>query len=423
MKNVITVLKKRGIIEQVSSEEIEHRLHTPQKIYCGYDPTADSLHLGNLVTLIAMGWFQRYGHTPVAVLGGATGMIGDPSGKSKERNLLSKAQLEQNVKGIRKNVETVLSFSEGPRPEIFNNYEWFASFTLLDYLRDVGKYFRLGTMLAKDSVKSRLHSEEGISFTEFSYQTLQAYDFFHLFQNNDVRFQLGGSDQWGNIIAGQDLIKKELGEEAFGITIPLMTRSDGKKFGKSEEGAIWLSSDKVSPYDFYQYLFRVPDQDVIKMLKFLTYMELEEIESIEKEMQNPDYVPNFAQKILAREVTKIVHGVEGVKQAEAITALARPGAETELSLEILEQLEKQTPTVCLKEEAVASQLLVDILVLANVFTSKGQAKNMIEGGGVYLNNEKVKDVKFFVYRENFLQSKYLLVAIGKKKKYLLKIEY
>jgi tyrosyl-tRNA synthetase len=421
MKNVLAILRQRGIIEQISSEAIEQSLRSPQKIYCGYDPSADSLHLGNFVTLVVLGWFQRCGHTPVVVVGGATGMIGDPSGKSKERNLLSKQQLAINIKGVRKNIEDILSFEAGPKPEIYDNFDWYSSFSFLDYLRDVGKHFRLGTMLAKESVRSRLQSEEGISFTEFSYQTLQAYDFFHLFKTKDVRFQLGGSDQWGNITAGIDFVKRELGEEVFGITIPLMTRSDGKKFGKSEEGAIWLSSEKLSPYDFYQYLFRVPDQDVIRMLKFLTYLDLDEIEAIEKSMSESDYVPNTAQKILAREVTKIVHGEGGVKQAETITALAKPGYETELSLEVLEKLEKEIPTVRLKETDVCESHLVDVLVQAKVFASKGQARKMIEGGGLYLNNEKVSDSKLVIEKEALLQKKYLLVSVGKKKKYLLKV--
>ena len=237
MENVIECLEKRGFIDALTSEDLKQKVKSPLKVYVGFDPTADSLHLGNLLGIVALRWFQKFGHTPVVVLGGATGRIGDPSGKSKERPLLDDETIEYNISKIRKNFEKVLDFSCQNAPVMLNNDQWYKSMNLIDFLRDVGKHFRMGVMLAKDSVKSRVQSEEGMSFTEFSYQTLQGYDFYHLFNSMNVCLQMGGSDQWGNITAGTDLIRKTLGASAFGLTFPLLTRSDGKKFGKSEEGA------------------------------------------------------------------------------------------------------------------------------------------------------------------------------------------
>lgn len=282
MTNVIDVLKERGFIESMTSEELRDLAQKPLVVYCGFDPTSDSLHLGNMVAMMGLAWFQRFGHQPITLVGGATGMIGDPSGKTSERQFLDEATLEKNLQGIKKNLENFLDFSNpSTKPLILNNYDWFKNYSFIAFLRDVGKFFRVGTMLAKDSVKARMTSEEGMSFTEFSYQLLQGYDFLYLMDHYNVSLQLGGSDQWGNIIAGTDLIRKTRGKSAHGLTFPLLKRSDGQKFGKSEKGAIWLSPDKLSPYEFYQYLYRMPDDDVIMLMRMLTFMDMEEIKKYE----------------------------------------------------------------------------------------------------------------------------------------------
>lgn len=280
MENIVKQLKSRGFIDAVSAEELL-TTDKPLTVYCGFDPSADTLHVGNLVPIMGLAWFKKAGHKVVALVGGATGMIGDPSGKSQERNLLDEETIQKNLVGISKNLRQIL----GDDVTIVNNYDWFKGISFISFLRDVGKYFRMGPMLSKDSVKGRMNSEDGMSFTEFCYQTLQGYDYLHLYENFKVNVQIGGSDQWGNITAGTDLIRKVKGEEAYGITFPLLLKTDGTKFGKSEKGAIWLNPDRVSPYEFYQYFIRVEDQDVIKLMKMLTFMPLEEIQGYEEKLK------------------------------------------------------------------------------------------------------------------------------------------
>ncbi len=421
MKNVVRNLLDRGFIDAMTSEELEGMADKSLKVYCGFDPTADSLHLGNLVAIMGLAWFQRAGHTPVAIVGGATGMIGDPSGRNSERQLLSEESIQENLRGIQKNLEQVLAF-DVPNPlVILNNYDWYKGVSFLSFLRDVGKYFRVGVMLAKDSVKSRLENEEGMSFTEFSYQVLQGYDFLHLFDHQGVTVQMGGSDQWGNITAGIDLIRKMRGKPAFGITFPLITRSDGQKFGKSESGAIWLSADKLSPFEFYQYLVRVTDADVIKLLKMLTFMELDEIAAIEKSMATPSYAPNTAQKRLAEEVTRIVHGEEGLSKALKVTAVAAPGSETVLDVESLELIAKDMPSHEIAKQDLLGMKLIDLLVRTGMQKSKGDARKLIKNGGVYLNNNAVADENAAIDSGCLIEEKLLLLATGKKNKILVRV--
>ena len=325
---LIQELTQRGLIEGATSDRIADMLKqdTPLSVYCGFDPTADCLHLGHLVPIVGLAWFRKYGHKTVALVGGATGLIGDPSGKSTERVLLGASQLEINVKGVKQVLDSILSRTTGVYDVIHaNNQDWFESIGCLEFLRDIGKHFRVGTMVSRESVRARLASEEGLSFTEFAYQLLQAYDFYRLFKNYGVTLQLGGSDQWGNITAGIDFIRRLAGEEAFGMTFPLLLKSDGKKFGKSESGAIWLSESKLSVYDFYQYLLRTSDEDVIKLLKILTFVDLDVIESLQKGMSSSGYVPHTAQKLFADEITKFVHGEEALIRAKEITQRAKPG--------------------------------------------------------------------------------------------------
>ncbi len=421
MKQVIDILEERGFIDALTSPELRDKVKHPVKAYVGFDPTADSLHLGNLVGIIALAWFQKFGHTPYVILGGATGRIGDPSGKSAERNLLDDATLERNVQSIGAFFQKIFHFSSGPKPVILNNNDWFARFTLIDFLRDVAKHFRVGQMLAKDSVKARIQSEDGISFTEFSYQILQAYDFHYLNVNHGVTVQMGGSDQWGNITAGTEFNRKMGGEQLFGLTFPLIVRSDGKKFGKSEEGAIWLSPEKLSPYKFYQYLFSIPDADVIRLLKMLTFLPLEEIQAIERQMQDAAYVANRAQKRLAEEVTRFVHGEEGLQAALRVTEGMGPGAEAVLSGDVLAELIKDMPSAALDKSEVIGQKFVDVVVKMGLLPSKSEAVRLIKNGGAYLNNERVEDPTLLLVEKDAIDGKFLLFSAGKKKRMLLQI--
>lgn len=416
MKTVIDILKERGFIESLSSDELSSILSKPQKVYCGFDPTADSLHLGNLVAIIGLTWFQRFGHTPVVIVGGATGMIGDPGGKSVERNLQTQEQVDHNLRGIKALLEGIITGE--PAPLVLNNFEWMKKFSFIDFLRDVGKHFRMSVMLAKESVKARLESEEGISFTEFSYQLLQAYDFLHLFQNHQVKIQIGGSDQWGNIVGGVELIRKVLGESAFGVTFPLLTRSDGKKFGKSENGAIWLSKEKLSPYEFYQYLVRVPDADVIKLMKMLTFLDLDVIAEYENAMKQEGYLPNTAQKKLAEEVTRFVHGEEGLEKALLATKAAAPGSETVLDADSLEIAMKDMPNF--EPELLVGSKLIDLIADSGLRPSKSAARRLIREGGVSLNNKKINDEEKVIQTEDLIGNRFVVVTLGKKQKMLVK---
>ncbi len=422
MTNIIDVLKERGFIETLTSEDIRSLTQQPIKVYCGFDPTADSLHLGNLVAIMGLAWFQRFGHTPIAIVGGATGMIGDPSGKSSERQLLDEKTIEHNLKGIRKNLEAILDVAHPTaKLVILNNFDWFKDFTFIQFLRDIGKLFRLGPMLAKDSVRSRLQSEEGMSFTEFCYQVLQGYDFLHLYQNNSVRIQLGGSDQWGNITAGIELIRKVHGQPVYGLTFPLITRSDGQKFGKSEKGAIWLSSEKLSVYEFYQYFVRVEDGDVIQLMRMLTFMEMAEIRRYEKQMQEADYIPRTAQKKLAEEVTRLVHGSDRLQTAIKVTEGIAPGTQTKLDANTLESLAADMPNYQLFLDQVKQKKLVDLLVEIGLQSSKSEARRLIRNGGVYLNNEKIEDENYIVDDYSLIDNRLMLLAAGKKNKMLVRI--
>jgi tyrosyl-tRNA synthetase len=423
MQNVIECLQSRGLIDALTSEELFKAAEAPLKVYVGFDPTSDSLHLGNLMGIVLLKWFQLFGHRPFVILGGATGKIGDPSGKSSERPLLDEKTLIHNIAGIRKNFERILDFSDARTcPVILNNEEWISQMSFVDFLRDVGKHFRIGPMLAKDSVRSRFESEEGMSFTEFSYQLLQAYDFYHLFETKQVALQMGGSDQWGNITAGLDLIRKLKGKSAYGLTFPLLTRSDGKKFGKSEEGAIWLSPEKLSPYQFYQYLVRVPDADVIKLMAYLTFIEMEEIENYKRQMEKSDYIPNTAQKRLAAEITRLVHGEEGLQTALRVTEAASPGSKAALDPSSFKEIAKDMPNIKLSSNDVIGQRYVDLAVRIGLLSSKSEASRLIENEGAYLNNEKIKDVDFRIQKDHLVGEKYLLFGAGKKKKMLIELK-
>lgn len=413
--NVIDCLRERGLIEATTSEELRSVCEKPIKIYIGFDPTADSLHLGSLVGIMVLKWFEKFGHTPVVVLGGATGRIGDPSGKSTERVLLDAETIEKNISRIRCHFDKILH-----RPTLVNNDTWFAQYSFIDFLRDIGKHFRVNIMLGKDCVKSRLQSEEGISYTEFSYQLLQSYDFYHLFQEG-VILQGGGSDQWGNITAGIELVRKLLGKTAFGLTYPLLTRSDGKKFGKTEGGAIWLAEDRTSPYDLYQYLYRMPDADVIKLMRMLTMMEMEEIRKWERALKEPSYVPNTAQKRLAEELTTMLHGADGLRSAQRATEAVAPGHQTELNPDVFRQMMKDLPYVQLPKSEIIGKKYTDIAVQCGLVTSKGEATRLVTQGGAYLNNARVEDAQLKFNDSHLIGGEFILLSAGKKKKILLHI--
>lgn len=422
-ENIIRYLQKRGFIDDITHEDLEKICEKPLKVYAGFDPTSDSLHVGNLLGIMALAHFQRCGHTPVVILGGTTGRIGDPSGKSQERPLLDIETLQKNVNSIRTHFEQVLDFSGGlPMPLILNNDEWFRGFSVIDFLREVGKHFRIGTMLSKESVRARMESEEGMSFTEFSYQLIQAYDFYFLNSQYGVDLQMGGSDQWGNITAGIDLTRRLTGRTVYGLTWPLLTRSDGKKFGKTEEGAIWLSAKKCSPYQFYQYFIRIPDEDVIHMLKMLTFMDLEEIGEIEKKMGLPSYVPNEAQRRLAEEVTRIIHGEAGLEKALKVTEGVAPGKEAVLDADILKEIAHDMPHITMAEGKVVGHSYADLAASSGLLSSKSEANRLLKNGGAYLNNDKIEDPSRQVSKEDLIEGKFLLLGAGKKKKILIAIE-
>lgn len=417
MANVLDILQERGLIEGgTSMEETRLALAQPTTLYCGFDPTADSLHLGSLVPLIGLKWFQKCGHKPIAIVGGATGMIGDPSGKAKERQLLDEKTISSNLAGIRKNIETFLD-----SPLILNNLDWFRHFSCLSFLRDVGKMFRMGPMLSRESVRVRLESEEGMSFTEFCYQILQGYDFLYLFEKHGVTLQLGGSDQWGNMVSGIELIRKMHGKPVFGVTFPLLTKSDGQKFGKSEQGTIWLSPEKLSPYGFYQYLVRVADADVIKLMKMITFLEMEEIHYWEKTMQSEEYAPMRAQKRLAEEVTRLVHGPEGFLAALRATEGLAPGSATALDATAFASFGEEVPKQTLHLSQALGISLLDLLVLTGLLPSKSEARRWIRNGGVYLNNEKITDEQAVFSNTYLIEGRWALLATGKKNKLVLEL--
>lgn len=417
MKNIIDCLQERGLIDQLTHKEIKTIVNEPIKLYVGFDPTADSLHLGNLLAIMVLSWFQKFGHTPFAIIGGATGRIGDPSGRSTERPFLDDQMILHNVSSIQGFLTKIL----GEKAVIINNNDWYKDFNYIDFLRDVGKHFRISSMLAKDSVKTRMETEEGMSFTEFSYQILQAYDFYYLYKHHGVSLQLGGSDQWGNITAGTDLIRKLSSQTAFGLTFPLLTRSDGKKFGKSEEGAIWLDSKKLSSYNFYQYLFKIPDNDVIKLMRMLTFMDLKEIEEIANYMKSANYEANFAQKKLAETVTLFIHGEEGLQTALKVTKGAAPGSDASLSKEVLEEISKDMPHINLKKEDVIGHKFVDLALISKLISSKSEGSRLIKGGGAYLNNQKVEDPFYSILEKDIIDGTFIVLSIGKKKKAIIKI--
>ena len=394
--------------------------------YIGFDPTADSLHIGSLVQIMTLVHLQKAGHKPIALLGGATGMVGDPSGKSKERNLLSKEEIDRNIEGVRKQLEKFLDFDCGTNSaELVNNYDWFKDFLFLDFIRDVGKHITINYMMAKDSVKNRL--ETGMSFTEFSYQLVQGYDFYYLYKHKNCKLQLGGSDQWGNIVTGTELIRRMADGEAYAITTPLIKKADGTKFGKTESGNVWLDARRTSPYKFYQYWINSSDEDVKNYIRIFTLKTKEEIEALEAEHDKAPHL-RILQKALAEDITARVHSKEELEKAvSASRILFGKKATDEINsideatlLSVFEGVPKITISKSEFESATNPVDLLSVVTQGQIFSSKGEARRMIQGGGVSINKVKVQSLEEMPAVQ-LLQGKYLLVQRGKKNYYLVEV--
>ena len=412
--NILDDLRFRGLVNQFTDEEGLEKLLQEEsvKLYAGFDPTADSLHIGHLLPILILKRFQMAGHQPIPLVGGATGMIGDPSGKKAERTLNTEDVVHQWTDRIKDQLSRFLDFEHGENKAIMaNNYDWIGNMNLITFLRDIGKHFGLNYMLAKDSVQSRI--ESGISFTEFSYMIMQSLDFLKLYETQGCRLQIGGSDQWGNITAGLELIRKTKEDaKAFGLTVPLVTKSDGTKFGKTEGGAVWLGREKTSPYEFYQFWINTDDRDVIKYIKYFTFLSKEEIEALEKEVaEAPE--KRAAQKALAEEVTKLVHGEEALQQAINISKALFSGDIKQLSVEEIRQGFKDVPSFEVGSDE--ELLLVDLLVNAKISPSKRQAREDITNGAIYINGERVTDLTHTMGEADKLEGQFTVIRRGKKK--------
>jgi tyrosyl-tRNA synthetase len=419
-------LKWRGLIADTTDESAlaERLAKGPITLYCGFDPTGDSLHVGHLMGQITLRRFQLAGHHPLPLAGGATGMIGDPSGKSAERNLLTREQLEHNVRRITSQLSRLLDFDTPQNPaRLVNNADWTAGVSYLDFLRDIGKHFSINVMIAKDSVRSRMEGEAGISYTEFSYQLLQANDFYHLRKTYDCELQIGGSDQWGNITAGTDLVRKKLGVPAWGLTFPLITKSDGTKFGKTEGGAVWLDPEKTSPYKFYQFFVNTEDSMVVPYLKKFTLLTREEIEALEAR-HTANAGAREAHKALAREVTRLVHGQAALDAAIKASDILFGAEIGDTSEETFRDVVGEVATKDFERARLegAGTSVIDLLVHAGLAPSKGQARKDIEGGGIYLNNVRVAEVTRTATPADLLFGKHLLLRKGKRSYAVLSVK-
>ncbi|MBD1380142.1 tyrosine--tRNA ligase [Metabacillus arenae] len=419
MSELLNDLQFRGLIHQMTDEAGLQKVLNEEKIklYSGFDPTADSLHIGHLLPILTLRRFQLNGHHPIALVGGATGLIGDPSGKKAERTLNTSEIVEGWSNRIKDQLSRFLDFKASEnRAVLANNFDWIGNMNVIPFLRDVGKSFGVNYMLAKESVSARI--ESGISFTEFSYMILQSYDFLNLYQKEGCKLQIGGSDQWGNITAGMELIRKTEEEaKAFGLTIPLVTKADGTKFGKTEGGAIWLDSEKTSPYEFYQFWINTDDRDVIKYLKYFTFLTHDEINNLESEVKNAPEKRN-AQKALAEEMTKLVHGESALEQAINISNALFSGEIRSLTASEVKVGFKDVPSYTVSEKEIS---LVDLLVQAKISPSKRQAREDITNGAVYINGERNQHLDYVLSSEDRIEEEFTIIRRGKKKYFL--IEY
>ncbi|HCW8373491.1 TPA: tyrosine--tRNA ligase [Staphylococcus aureus] len=417
MTNVlIEDLKWRGLIYQQTDEQgIEDLLNKEQvTLYCGADPTADSLHIGHLLPFLTLRRFQEHGHRPIVLIGGGTGMIGDPSGKSEERVLQTEEQVDKNIEGISKQMHNIFEFGTDHGAVLVNNRDWLGQISLISFLRDYGKHVGVNYMLGKDSIQSRL--EHGISYTEFTYTILQAIDFGHLNRELNCKIQVGGSDQWGNITSGIELMRRMYGQtDAYGLTIPLVTKSDGKKFGKSESGAVWLDAEKTSPYEFYQFWINQSDEDVIKFLKYFTFLEKEEIDRLEQSKNEAPHLRE-AQKTLAEEVTKFIHGEDALNDAIRISQALFSGDLKSLSAKELKDGFKDVPQVTLSNDTTN---IVEVLIETGISPSKRQAREDVNNGAIYINGERQQDVNYALAPEDKIDGEFTIIRRGKKKYFMV----
>ena len=417
----------RQLIHQCTHEELARELERePLSVYCGFDPTADSLHIGHLLAIMGLAHFQRAGHRPIALVGGATGMIGDPSGKSEERNLLTAEAVERNTAAIGGQLGRFLDFSGENAAILVNNADWFRPITLLDFLRDIGKHFSVNAMLAKESVRQRISNREhGISFTEFSYQLLQAYDFLQLYDQHGCRLQIGGSDQWGNIVAGMDLTRRlREGANTFGLTFPLLTKSDGTKFGKTAGGAVWLSAERTSPYKFYQYWMNQADADVPKLLRCFTFLSHEEIRGLERETEEAPH-KRAGQRRLAEEVTRMAHGEAGLERAQRGSQVMfggdLQGIDEATLLEVFEDVPSyKLPAALLEEQPPLLDVLLHPAVDPPLFSSRGEVRRLVKNGGLYVNNQRIESETRPFSPELRTTGTTAVVRTGKKKYHLFR---
>lgn len=424
--NFVEELKWRGMIHDITPGTEDHLKKEMTTAYVGIDPTADSLHIGHLVSVMLLKHFQRSGHRPVALLGGATGMIGDPSGRSQERNLLDEVTLRQNQEGLKAQLNKFLDFSQDvPNAALLvNNYDWMKEYSFLDFIRDIGKHITVNYMMAKDSVKKRISqdSKEGMSFTEFTYQLVQGYDFLFLYDDINCKLQMGGSDQWGNIVTGTELIRRKRGGEAFALTCPLITKSDGGKFGKTEEGNVWLDPKYTSPYKFFQFWINVSDQDAEKYIKIFTLLSKDEIDEVISTHREAPH-QRLLQKTLAREVTTMVHSEEdyaaAVDASEILFGKATAESMSNIREDMFLSVFEGVPRFEL-DQARSSASIMEILSLdTSVFASKGELRRMVQGGGLMINKKKITDPESHLHQNDFINGKYLVVQKGKKNYFLI----
>lgn len=420
--NLIEELRWRGMIRDIMPGTEEQLTKEMTTAYIGFDPTAESLHIGSLVPILLLVHLQKAGHKPIALVGGATGMVGDPTGKSEERNLLDEETLNRNIAGVKRQLEKHLDFDPAKpnAAELVNNYDWFKNISFIDFLRDTGKHITVNYMMAKDSVKKRIEGEVGMSYTEFAYQLMQGYDFYWLYKNKNCKMQMGGSDQWGNITTGTELVRRKAGGEAFAFTCPLITKADGGKFGKTEKGNVWLDPKLTTPYQFYQFWLNSSDDDASKWIRIFTFLSKNEIEQIEADHKK-DPGNRLLQKRLAEEVTAFVHGKEELEKAiETTEKLFKDQAAPveNLSVEDLEGMEGVIKSDFAKSKLDAGIDIVSFLAETNIFPSKGEARKMIQGGGVSINRKKA-DLQQTVDSSLLLHKKYLLVQKGRKNYYLV----
>jgi tyrosyl-tRNA synthetase len=412
------------MIQDIMPGTEEQLAKEPTSGYIGFDPTADSLHIGSLVPILLLVHLQRAGHRPVALVGGATGMVGDPSFKSQERQMLDEATLARNLAGIEKQLRKYIRFDTGSPSDavMVNNYDWFKGISFLSFIRDVGKHITVNYMMSKDSVRKRIEGESGISFTEFTYQLIQGYDFYWLYQHQGCKLQMGGSDQWGNITTGTEIIRRMSGGEAFAFTCPLITKADGGKFGKTEGGNIWLDPEKTTPYQFYQFWLNAADADAARWIKIFTFLPQDEVESLTAEHE-ADPGRRVLQKRLAEEVTRFVHGEEEYRMAVDTTEKLfqqKEAPATSLSREDLEGMAGIVRIEFPQSALAAGVDIVSFLADTKIFPSRGEARKMVQNGGISINREKVEDVQHTVRSEQLLHGEYLLVNKGKKNVYLVK---